>query len=88
MNETLICIFLPSKRFIPCLEKNIPGPEGPPEGAQGGAMAPPWVRHWAIIEINVRQQCSWLLVIVTVDFHESLGIQVHQINKHTWFQSI
>ena len=40
MNETLIYIFLPSKRFIHCLEKNIPGPEGPPEGAQGGAMAP------------------------------------------------
>ena len=34
MNETLIYIFIPSKRFIHCLEKNIPGPEG----AQGGAM--------------------------------------------------
>ena len=31
MNETLIFIFLPSKRFIHCLEKkNIPEPEGPP----------------------------------------------------------
>ena len=40
MNETLIYIFLPSKRFIHCLVKNIPGPEGPPEGAQGGTMAP------------------------------------------------
>ena len=40
MNETLIYIFLPSKRFIHCLEKNIPGPEGPLEGAQGGALAP------------------------------------------------
>ena len=39
MNETLIYIFIPSKRFINCLEK-IPGPERPPEGAQGGAMAP------------------------------------------------
>ena len=30
MNETLIYIFLPSKRFIHCLEeKNIMGPEGP-----------------------------------------------------------
>ena len=38
MNETLIYIFLP--RFFHCLEKNIPGPEGPPEGTQGRAMAP------------------------------------------------
>ena len=39
-NETLVSIFLPSKRFIQCLKKYYFGAWGAPEVAQRRAMAP------------------------------------------------